>query len=48
MSCTVPCQVCGVVWVQVCVCAVRVVGYPLPAPPSSWMAGGAIVDGGVA
>ena len=43
---------CHGVWVVVCVCAVRVVGYPLSAPPSSWwwvgpswMVGG-IMDGG--
>lgn len=36
MSCTVLCQVCGVWVVSVCLRAVRVVGYPLSVPPSSW------------
>ena len=36
---------CGV-WVSVCVCAVRVVGYPLSALPLVVVVGGAIVDGG--
>ena len=30
-----------------CVCAVRVVGYPLSAPPLVVVEGGAVVDGGV-
>lgn len=33
VHCSLPGVVCG--W-WVCVCAVRVVGYPLSAPPSSW------------
>lgn len=36
--------VCG--W-WVCVCAVRVVGYPLSAPPLVVVVGGAVADGGV-
>ena len=46
MSCTVTCRVCGVWW-WVCVCGVRVVGYPLSAPPLVVVEGGAVVDGGV-
>ena len=45
VSCTVRCQcvVCG--W-WVCVCAVRVVGYPLSAPPSSlWVVGAVVGEG---
>ena len=47
MSCTVSCQcvVCG--WCM-SVCGVRVVGYPLSAPPLFVVVGVAIVDGGVA
>lgn len=44
VHCSSPGAVVWVVWV--CVCGVCVVGYPLSAPPSSWMVGGAIVDGG--
>lgn len=51
VSCTVLCRVCGVCGC-VCVCAVRVVGYPLSTPPSqwwrvgpSWMVGGMVSEG---
>lgn len=40
----VRCVVCGR---RVCVCAVRVVGYPLCTPPLVVVEGGAVVDGGV-
>ena len=52
VSCTVRCWVCGV-WVGVCLCAVRVVGYPPLAPPLVVMVGWhsvegrGVVDGGV-
>lgn len=51
MSCTVRCRVLRCVG-GVCVCGVRVMGYPLSAPPSSWwrvgpswMVGGMVSEG---
>lgn len=47
MSHSVPCQVLWCAGGE-CVCGVRVVGYPLCAPPLVVVEGGAVVDGGVA
>lgn len=47
LSCRVLLPAGCVVWVRVRVCAVRVVGYPLSAPPSSWWWVGPSLKGGV-